>query len=688
MASIDPDRTSIVSKRSIASIASILWPKIPRSSKTISTPLAHICSYIEATPDAQSSPIKELIVHKEEDGVQHEFLLLRLAKPTGEEFWVRLERKARIGTLSKLISSKSEANDMATLSGKRDTLLGSTKSVEKTRIIFRVPPSLTDLFHVLEALRESSKFYQVWPQNCYFFASVVTEHLSGLDKSAELTGTLRWLDLGADARRRIYQIIASHDPLSVQDPDSESESISPPESLASKFPIDVPEIENMSSASGTSQPRSLCHSQSQMPAYSTDHPLKRVPSFADSLLSSDDQNDHSSPPSVRRPTEDIIKNIPHRGDTEYTLGIFCTETHHSEEAETATVTRLLRYGTRGRVAHRFLLLEVMKLDIKFWIRLDRHPRLRIWPFFYMGTNDLVKITMALHHLLGKEVQREAVVEFCLPIPLKRLVRALDVIREESIVYALSRKNCWFFVSIIQEISVGFLGGHFSEEGQLNNPSLADGRRRAIKERVYKVLPTLVPTLVTEVVFMAAMTHDKLLIEAISQLAQIVKDQDKLLLCSGLDEARLRFGRQSSLIRLLSESKMVLYEHLHRLSNIPGARGFRSGFPRDLADRLNSWVSSVGGDAWVSECILDQNQMDKLDAEVSNLFSGAFEKEAVHVEGDTSATPLKLQWKGRTSSSSTDLDLALWTLQHLSHCKSLLELFGKHWHRLKKDVPDF
>ncbi|KAF8328439.1 uncharacterized protein EI90DRAFT_3017729 [Cantharellus anzutake] len=163
MASVDLDRTSIVSKRSIASVASILWPKIPRSSKTISTPLAHICSYIEATPDAQSSPIKELIVHKEEDGVQHEFLLLRLAKPTGEEFWVRLERKARIGTLSKLISSKSEANDMATLSGKRDTLLGSTKSVEKTRIIFRVLPSLTDLFHVLEALRESSKFYRVWP---------------------------------------------------------------------------------------------------------------------------------------------------------------------------------------------------------------------------------------------------------------------------------------------------------------------------------------------------------------------------------------------------------------------------------------------------------------------------------------------------------------------------------------------
>ncbi|KAF8328442.1 uncharacterized protein EI90DRAFT_3017730 [Cantharellus anzutake] len=166
MADIDRDRISIVSKRSVTSAASrrsTLWSKIPLSSRRLSSPLADICSYIGTTPDAPSSPVNELIIYKEEKGVHHEFLLLRMAKPTGEEFWVRLERTRPVGALGNLISSALEANDIASLSGKRAALLGSTKSVEKTRIIFRDPPSLTDLLRVLEALRESSKFYKVWP---------------------------------------------------------------------------------------------------------------------------------------------------------------------------------------------------------------------------------------------------------------------------------------------------------------------------------------------------------------------------------------------------------------------------------------------------------------------------------------------------------------------------------------------
>ncbi len=52
----------------------------------------------------------ELIVRKEEGGVQHEFVLIRVAKPTGEDFWVRLERVPE-GPLHRLVSSLSKAND-------------------------------------------------------------------------------------------------------------------------------------------------------------------------------------------------------------------------------------------------------------------------------------------------------------------------------------------------------------------------------------------------------------------------------------------------------------------------------------------------------------------------------------------------------------------------------------------------
>ncbi len=60
----------------------------------------------------EHSPIEELIIRKEEDGAQHEFLLILLYKPSGEEFWVRLERARPVGPLHRLVSGVLEANDI------------------------------------------------------------------------------------------------------------------------------------------------------------------------------------------------------------------------------------------------------------------------------------------------------------------------------------------------------------------------------------------------------------------------------------------------------------------------------------------------------------------------------------------------------------------------------------------------
>ncbi|KAF8331925.1 uncharacterized protein EI90DRAFT_3055901 [Cantharellus anzutake] len=155
----DIDRVSVRSKDSIASSSSVLstlWSKVTSSSRKLSSSLGDICSYIKSTPTL-------IFIRKQEDGFRHEYLLLRLAKPTGEEFWVRLERKGPLRPLGKVITSESEANDIAILSGKPVSLLGKGNSVEKTRIIFRAPPSLKDLLHVLDAIREESKDYQLWP---------------------------------------------------------------------------------------------------------------------------------------------------------------------------------------------------------------------------------------------------------------------------------------------------------------------------------------------------------------------------------------------------------------------------------------------------------------------------------------------------------------------------------------------
>ncbi len=75
-------------------------------------PLDDLCSYLRTTADMEHSPIEELIIRKEEDGVQHEFLLILLYKPSGGEFWVRLERKRPVGALVRLVSGVLEANDI------------------------------------------------------------------------------------------------------------------------------------------------------------------------------------------------------------------------------------------------------------------------------------------------------------------------------------------------------------------------------------------------------------------------------------------------------------------------------------------------------------------------------------------------------------------------------------------------
>ena len=91
---------------------SMIWSKLPSTSRKTVLLLHDLCSYLRTTTDMEHSPIEELIIRKEEDGVQHEFLLIMLHKPSGGEFWMRLERNRPVGTFVRLISGFLEANDI------------------------------------------------------------------------------------------------------------------------------------------------------------------------------------------------------------------------------------------------------------------------------------------------------------------------------------------------------------------------------------------------------------------------------------------------------------------------------------------------------------------------------------------------------------------------------------------------
>ena|SRR5260370_1326919 len=99
---LDFDKASIAMSMQTLSISSTVstlsgWTSVPSSSQKISLTSFDLCSYIHMIPDVDLSPIKELVVRKEEGGYRHEFLLILLAKPRGEEFWVHLERRGPPG---------------------------------------------------------------------------------------------------------------------------------------------------------------------------------------------------------------------------------------------------------------------------------------------------------------------------------------------------------------------------------------------------------------------------------------------------------------------------------------------------------------------------------------------------------------------------------------------------------------
>src|SRR5260370_41884295 len=71
------------------------------------------CWYIDATPNVALLSIKGLVIRKEIHGIRHELLLVLLAKPQGEEFWVCLEKKGPSSiTLGRPSSSALDKNDI------------------------------------------------------------------------------------------------------------------------------------------------------------------------------------------------------------------------------------------------------------------------------------------------------------------------------------------------------------------------------------------------------------------------------------------------------------------------------------------------------------------------------------------------------------------------------------------------
>jgi len=105
----------------------------------------------------------------------------------------------------KSVSSIFQANDTVMLSGDEEALLKGDASTLQAKVLFRKPPTLSDLEALLTIIEEESAEYDLFRENCYFFSSVVQQTLTEIHDGCLAWGKFRHQTLGADARRRIVE---------------------------------------------------------------------------------------------------------------------------------------------------------------------------------------------------------------------------------------------------------------------------------------------------------------------------------------------------------------------------------------------------------------------------------------------------------------------------------------------------
>lgn len=158
--------------------------------------------YLRSTPRGH---ILSLMRRKDVRGVKHEFLVMRAQEPRGRIIWIRMERAANrtqpgLGALV----SKFPARDTARISGTEEDILNEEeRSTVEAEVHFDSPPTLLHLDKLLNIVTEESVHYTLWPENCFFFASVIQEILSARHNGRLISGKLGHKNLARAVRNRI-----------------------------------------------------------------------------------------------------------------------------------------------------------------------------------------------------------------------------------------------------------------------------------------------------------------------------------------------------------------------------------------------------------------------------------------------------------------------------------------------------
>ncbi|KAF9511549.1 hypothetical protein BS47DRAFT_1171540 [Hydnum rufescens UP504] len=144
-----------------------------------------LCSYIEFTPP---TPITRLRWCKNQDGVKHEFLLLKVERPDdGKTVWLRLDRRVHENARAvNAVFSPVPSGDTVRICSYVSRLFDASRSQVQVETEFAIPPLLQRLGNLLTILMEDSPDYKLYSENCYFFCAVIYENLVSMGRGVNV----------------------------------------------------------------------------------------------------------------------------------------------------------------------------------------------------------------------------------------------------------------------------------------------------------------------------------------------------------------------------------------------------------------------------------------------------------------------------------------------------------------------
>ncbi|KAF8320416.1 hypothetical protein DL93DRAFT_2164033 [Clavulina sp. PMI_390] len=171
--------------------------------------LADVCGFIDESRALQGAQVISFEGYSEPAGVvTHRFVVLHLRRDGRKDIWMRLDRRRGQGVSpSRFLfgSGTTQANDRVGTISPGGYLQTGVADIKRL-----------DLNQLLRIITKELQQYKIWPENCWFFCSLIQQHLSGVAHGArdiqesnawfaESGANVQHAKLGKRIRKRVFE---------------------------------------------------------------------------------------------------------------------------------------------------------------------------------------------------------------------------------------------------------------------------------------------------------------------------------------------------------------------------------------------------------------------------------------------------------------------------------------------------